>query len=114
MTVDPVRVTREASAQELARLLETHKISGVPVVDELNRVVGVVSRTDLLHRCVAGPVGSRPGTFFASRAEGLAGGADLALDLLSRSRADGGVCATRRRSTACRTLFRTLLVEPQV
>lgn len=82
MTVDPVRVTREASAQELARLLETHEISGVPVVDELDRVVGVVSRTDLLHRCVAGPVGSRPGTCFASLAEGLAGGADLDLEEL--------------------------------
>ena len=77
MTPDPVRVTRDTTASELARLLDANEISGVPVVDELDRVVAVVSRTDLLHRCVAGPVGSRPGTFFASLAEGLAGGADL-------------------------------------
>jgi CBS-domain-containing membrane protein len=41
-------VGEELSAEELARLFATHKVSGVPVVDEDERLVGVVSRTDLL------------------------------------------------------------------
>lgn len=41
-------VGEELSAEELARLFATHKVSGVPVVDEDARPVGVVSRTDLL------------------------------------------------------------------
>lgn len=41
-------VGEELSAEELARLFATHQLSGVPVVDEDERLVGVVSRTDLL------------------------------------------------------------------
>lgn len=77
MTRDPVSVSGGTSARELARILETNEISGVPVVDGLDRVIGVVSKTDLLHRCLAGPVGSRPGTFFRSLAEGLDVGGDM-------------------------------------
>ena len=49
----------------------------MPVVDPLERVIGVVSRTDLLHRCVEGPLGSRPGSFLSSIAEGLCGQIDI-------------------------------------
>ena len=49
MTSNPVRVTSDATATELGRLLDTNEISGVPVVDALDRVIGVVSKTDLLH-----------------------------------------------------------------
>ena len=77
MTRDPVRVTADTTAHELARVLEANEISGVPVVDELDRVIGVISKTDLLRRCVEGPVGSRPGTVLESLAEGLGSGGDL-------------------------------------
>ena len=77
MTADPICIGADTSARELARILESNGISGVPVVDSLHRAIGVASRTDLLRRCVQGPLGSRPGTFFESLAEGLDVGTDM-------------------------------------
>jgi CBS domain-containing protein len=77
MTPDPICVGADTSARELARILESNEISGVPVVDSLHRIIGVASKTDLLRRCVEGPLGSRPGAFFESLAEGLDTGTDL-------------------------------------
>jgi CBS domain-containing protein len=77
MTREPVRVSAGTTARELARVLETNEVSGVPVVDSMDRVIGVVSRSDLLHRCVEGPLGSRPGSFLESIAAGLADGGPL-------------------------------------
>jgi CBS domain-containing protein len=77
MTPDPICVGADTSARELARILESNEISGVPVVDSLHRIIGVASKTDLLRRCVEGPIGSRPGTFFESLAEGLDFGSDM-------------------------------------
>lgn len=54
MTADPVCVQPSASIRELARILEEHEISGVPVIDHRNLVVGVVSKTDLIRRCCEG------------------------------------------------------------
>jgi CBS domain-containing protein len=48
MTRDPVCVGADASLVEVAELLEDYGISGLPVVDRAGRVVGVVSRTDLV------------------------------------------------------------------
>lgn len=36
--------------KEVARLLNRHRISGLPVVDEEDRVIGVISETDLMTR----------------------------------------------------------------
>jgi CBS domain-containing protein len=77
MTEGPICIGADTSARELARILESNGISGVPVVDSLHRVIGVASKTDLLRRCVEGPIGSRPGTFFESLAEGLDTGTDM-------------------------------------
>ncbi len=48
MQTNVVTVRSDASVQELAELLARKKISGVPVVDDENRVVGVVSEGDLV------------------------------------------------------------------
>ncbi|WP_129667210.1 CBS domain-containing protein [Phytoactinopolyspora endophytica] len=48
MTRDVVTVTASTPFKDVARLLDEHKISAVPVVDERRRVVGVVSESDLL------------------------------------------------------------------
>ena len=77
MTADPICIGADTSARKLARILESNGISGVPVVDSLHRTIGVASKTDLLRRCVEGPLGSRPGTFFESLAEGLDTGTDM-------------------------------------
>ena len=74
---NPVRVGQATTVGELAEILEGNDISGVPVVDAQERLVGVVSRTDLIRRCVEGPPGTQPGSFFSALAEGLGGGTDL-------------------------------------
>ena len=48
MTRSVVSVRAETPLKEVARLLVGHRISGLPVVDEGDRVLGVVSEADLL------------------------------------------------------------------
>ncbi len=48
MTQDVYCVDEGVSAEELAELFATREVSGVPVLDEDERLVGVVSRADLL------------------------------------------------------------------
>jgi len=48
MKSEVVTIKEDSSVQELARLLARKKISGAPVVDDENRVVGVVSEDDLV------------------------------------------------------------------
>ncbi|MPY31185.1 CBS domain-containing protein [Streptomyces adustus] len=50
MTTDVVRAEYGTPFKEVARLLETHRISGLPVVDEDDKVIGVLSETDLMMR----------------------------------------------------------------
>jgi CBS-domain-containing membrane protein len=48
MTTTVITVKKETDIHEAARLLSDYKISGMPVVDNENRVVGVVSEADIL------------------------------------------------------------------
>ncbi len=48
MTRDVVTVNSKATVEELARLLMEHKISGVPVVDDTENLVGIVTENDLI------------------------------------------------------------------
>jgi CBS domain-containing protein len=50
MTTNVITVEPDTSVQQLAMLLSERGISGVPVVDKDNRLVGVVTEGDLLHR----------------------------------------------------------------
>ena len=50
MTDEVVSVLSVTSFKEVAKLLSQHNISGLPVLDEEDRVVGVVSESDLLSR----------------------------------------------------------------
>ncbi len=50
MTEDVITVKPEATVEELARLLIEHKISGTPVVDDANHLVGVVTENDLIKK----------------------------------------------------------------
>ncbi|WP_432585524.1 CBS domain-containing protein [Streptomyces sp. HD1123-B1] len=47
MTDDVVRVGHGASYEEVSQLLARHRINGLPVVDEDDKVVGVITGTDL-------------------------------------------------------------------
>jgi CBS domain-containing protein len=48
MTPDPILVHATAPLREAARLLDQHRVHGLPVVDESGALVGVVSQTDML------------------------------------------------------------------
>jgi CBS domain-containing protein len=50
MSEGVVRIRPEATVRELAHLLAQEQISGVPVVNARDRVVGVVSATDIVLR----------------------------------------------------------------
>ncbi|MGW2380059.1 CBS domain-containing protein [Streptomyces sp. NPDC001658] len=50
MVGEVVTVGRDASFKQVARLLGEHRISGLPVVDEDDKVLGVISETDLILR----------------------------------------------------------------
>lgn len=50
MTREVITIRPDASVEDLARLLEERRISGVPVLDDTGAVVGVVTQSDLLQR----------------------------------------------------------------
>ncbi len=59
MTSNPVCATTGSSLRDVARQLDEYEVSGLPVIDDQDRLVGVVSRTDLLRRLLEGPAGAR-------------------------------------------------------
>jgi CBS-domain-containing membrane protein len=54
MTTKVITVDEKATVPEAARLLAEHGISAVPVIDKDERVIGIVSEGDLLHRAETG------------------------------------------------------------
>jgi len=48
MTANPITTTPEDSVQEAGRLIAEHRHNRLPVVDEAGRLVGVVTRIDVL------------------------------------------------------------------
>ncbi|MEK6673749.1 MAG: CBS domain-containing protein [Nitrospirota bacterium] len=49
MSKNVVSVKGDSDIYEVSRLLSENRVSGLPVVDEENRVIGVLSEADLLH-----------------------------------------------------------------
>lgn len=47
MTTDPISVSPQTSLQEAIQILADKKISGLPVVDEQGKLIGIISETDL-------------------------------------------------------------------
>ncbi len=64
MTTDPVCVSPAATIRDLARVFEQCEISGVPVVDQEGRVIGIVTKTDLIRRCAEGTEDIPPAYLF--------------------------------------------------
>jgi len=64
MATEVVRALYGTPFKEVARLLAEHRISGLPVVDEDEKVIGVISETDLMVRQAQTPdPGSRKRRF---------------------------------------------------
>ncbi|MEU2776366.1 CBS domain-containing protein, partial [Streptomyces sp. NPDC007162] len=60
MTSDVVSAVYGTPFKEVARLLAGHRISGLPVIDEDDKVIGVISETDLMERQAGTPDPSDP------------------------------------------------------
>jgi CBS domain-containing protein len=52
MTIDPIVVSVDATIEEAEELLRSNRITGLPVIDLVGRLVGVISQTDLLYLAV--------------------------------------------------------------
>jgi CBS domain-containing protein len=50
MTRDPITVSRDTALTDVIKLLAEKRISGLPVVDEVGKLVGIISETDLMWR----------------------------------------------------------------
>jgi CBS domain-containing protein len=75
MTKEVLTVNADTTVRSVAALLSKRGISGVPVVDAANRVIGIVSEGDLLHRAEIGterPKKRRRSWWLASLASDLA------------------------------------------
>ncbi len=49
MTKDVITVKKDAGLHEAARILSENKISGMPVIDDRNHVIGIVTEADILY-----------------------------------------------------------------
>ncbi len=49
MTIDPITVELEATIEVAEELMRRHRVSGLPVVDQAGRLIGVISQTDILY-----------------------------------------------------------------
>jgi CBS-domain-containing membrane protein len=85
MTADVATVSEETPFREIVRLIEERRVSGVPVIDRRNMVLGVVSEADLLPKMeYAGR--PRRSRLFESRRTRVArekSSGDVARDLMS-------------------------------
>ncbi|MEU5096258.1 CBS domain-containing protein [Streptomyces sp. NPDC020996] len=90
MTREVVRTTGDTPFKTVARLLADHRISGLPVVDDEERVLGVISETDLLQHQAAQDEERRgrrfrlPPLTRSARAAAVKGRARTAEDLMTR------------------------------
>lgn len=60
MTTEVVRAEYGTPFKAVARLLAEHRVSGLPVVDDDQHVIGVVSETDLMLHQAATPLAYEP------------------------------------------------------
>lgn len=49
MTIDPISVSMDATVEDAEDLMRRHRITGLPVVDDAGRLIGVISQTDILY-----------------------------------------------------------------
>ena len=54
MTRDVVAAPPEVTVQDIARVMINHRISGIPIIDQDRRLVGIVTEGDLLRRVEIG------------------------------------------------------------
>lgn len=104
MTARPVAVSPTMTIRDLAELLDANEISGVPVVDGQERVIGVVSKTDLLHQWIRGSEVSGGGDYSGA---GSFSGSGSFIELL-----EDGIRANEIDRNTDKTIEEFMSVEP--
>jgi CBS-domain-containing membrane protein len=120
MSRPAVTVGADDSVEHAARLMYARRVKRVPVTDAAGRLVGIVSRTDVLsvfgrageeireqivEEVIRGEFGADPGRFEVTVADGIVtmrgqpGSVSLGRDLLARVRHVQGVVSVRDRFT---------------
>jgi acetoin utilization protein AcuB len=82
MTKNPVTVLSNFTIAETAEVLLKHNISGVPVVDEAGRVVGLITRNDIFKALVSLSALGKKGIQFAFRLEDRPGSIKEVTDII--------------------------------
>jgi len=54
MSIEPITITVDEPAARAEQLMNERRISGLPVVDRVGRLVGVISQTDMIRAHAAG------------------------------------------------------------
>lgn len=107
MTIDVVSVRSGASYKEIVAALAEHDISAVPVIDLSDRVIGVISETDLLAReACTGPNRSRVWELVTRRGRAAAMRAGAATAGMLMSTPPVTVTPDASRETAARLMWR--------
>ena len=73
MTRNPITVRPEMTIEETAQILMESKISGAPVIDSREKVVGIITQTDIFRVLIALTGVSNQGFQFALRTEDRSG-----------------------------------------
>lgn len=54
MSENLILINKKQSIQEAAQIMAEHQISGLPVVDDQNNLVGIITVEDIVYRYLAG------------------------------------------------------------
>lgn len=46
MVIDPITIKQESSIKDVMQLAKEHNFSGFPVVDDTNKIIGIVTKRD--------------------------------------------------------------------
>ena len=82
MTKDPITVPPDFTVEETAEVLLENKISGVPVVDDQGRVVGIITQADLFKALISLTGIGKRGVLFAFQVEDLPGSIKEVADII--------------------------------
>ena len=82
MTQNPVTVPRNFTVEETAVVLLRHKISGVPVVDQNGKVVGIITQADLFRVLISLTGVGKGGIQFAFQLEDRPGSIKEVADII--------------------------------
>lgn len=84
MSANPITVPSDLTIEETAEVLLSHNISGVPVVDETGRVVGIITKDDIFSALVSLSGLSHRGVLFGFQLEDTSGSIKKVTDIIRK------------------------------